>query len=113
MIESEDYLDPIHKIPVYSLYGKVRRPTQESIQTFDVCLFDLQDVVTRIYTFLTTLLYMMEACAQAGKEVWILDRPNPAGRSVEGFTLLKGWESFVGDNLDSIRGHTLCQIYLI
>lgn len=96
MIESEDYLDPVHKIPVYSLYGKVRRPTQESIQTFDICLFDLQDVGTRIYTFLTTLLYMMEACAQAGKEVWILDRPNPAGRSVEGFTLQKGWESFVG-----------------
>lgn len=96
MIESEDYLDPIHKIPVYSLYGKVRRPTLESIKSFDVCLFDLQDVGTRIYTFLTTLLYMMEACAQSGKELWILDRPNPAGRSVEGFTLEKGWESFVG-----------------
>lgn len=96
MIESEDYLDPLHKIPVYSLYGKVRRPSDESVRAFDVCLFDLQDVGTRIYTFLTTLLYMMEACAQHGKEMWILDRPNPAGRSVEGFTLQKGWESFVG-----------------
>ncbi|MBN8538195.1 MAG: DUF1343 domain-containing protein [Deltaproteobacteria bacterium] len=96
MIESDDYLDPIHKIPVYSLYGKVRRPKSEWMTSFDVCLFDLQDVGTRIYTFLTTLLYMMEACQAHQKELWILDRPNPAGRQVEGLTLRQGWQSFVG-----------------
>ena len=96
MIESDDYLDPVHRIPVYSLYGKVRRPTKEAMESFDICLFDLQDLGTRIYTFLTTLLYMMEACSEYGKELWVLDRPNPAGRSVEGLTLQKGWESFVG-----------------
>jgi uncharacterized protein YbbC (DUF1343 family) len=96
MIESEDYLDPELKIPVYSLYGTSRRPTKASMQLFDVCLFDLQDVGTRIYTFLTTLRYMMEACAQEKKSLWILDRPNPAGRPIEGMFLREGWESFVG-----------------
>ncbi len=96
MIESDDYLDPEFKIPVFSLYGSTRRPTKESLKLFDVCLFDLQDVGTRIYTFLTTLRYMMEACAEEQKSLWILDRPNPAGRPVEGMLLQEGWESFVG-----------------
>ncbi|HAR42393.1 MAG TPA: DUF1343 domain-containing protein, partial [Bdellovibrionales bacterium] len=96
MIETEDYVDPIHRIPVFSLYGKVRRPTPEMLDTFDTILIDLQDVGCRIYTFLTTLLYILEACAKAGKSVWILDRPNPAGRPIEGSLLLPGWESFVG-----------------
>ncbi|GIL18270.1 MAG: hypothetical protein BroJett040_20210 [Oligoflexia bacterium] len=96
MIESEDYLDPKYKIPVYSLYGKTRRPTKEMLQSCDVVLFDLQDVGTRIYTFLTTLRYMCEACVELGKSFWILDRPNPVGRPIEGLTLLKGHESFVG-----------------
>ena len=59
-------------------------------------LIDLQDLGCRIYTFITTLLYMLEAAAEHGKAVWVLDRPNPAGRPVEGTTLLPGWESFVG-----------------
>jgi uncharacterized protein YbbC (DUF1343 family) len=63
---------------------------------FDVLLVDLQDVGCRIYTFITTLLYVLEAAAQHGKTVWVLDRPNPAGRPVEGMTLREGWESFVG-----------------
>lgn len=96
MIETEDFLDPVYKIPVYSLYGKTRRPTDESIRSIDAVLFDLQDVGTRIYTFLTTLLYLMEACAKHQKEIWILDRPNPAGRPIEGSLLKPGWESFVG-----------------
>ena len=96
MIETADYVDPIHKIPVFSLYGKVRRPTPEMLATFDTILIDLQDVGCRIYTFLTTVLYILEACAKAGKSVWILDRPNPAGRPIEGSLLLPGWESFVG-----------------
>lgn len=96
MIESYDYVDPIHKFPVFSLYGKVRRPTDEMLSHFDTLLVDLQDVGCRIYTFLTTLLYMLEACAKQGKSVWVLDRPNPAGRPVEGQILKPGWESFVG-----------------
>ncbi|MEY4616048.1 MAG: hypothetical protein RJB66_1008 [Pseudomonadota bacterium] len=96
MIESEDYLDPELKIPVFSLYGSSRRPSEESLKLFDICLFDLQDVGTRIYTFLTTLRYMMEGCAKAKKALWILDRPNPAGRPIEGTLLREGWESFVG-----------------
>ena len=66
------------------------------MSTFDVVLIDLQDLGCRIYTFITTLLYMLEAAAEHGKAVWVLDRPNPAGRPVEGTTLLPGWESFVG-----------------
>jgi uncharacterized protein YbbC (DUF1343 family) len=96
MVESEDFTDPLHQIPVFSLYGEVRRPTGQSMQTFDVILVDLQDLGCRIYTFITTLLYVLEAAAEHGKSVWVLDRPNPAGRPVEGLTLRPGWESFVG-----------------
>ncbi|MGQ0591003.1 MAG: exo-beta-N-acetylmuramidase NamZ family protein [Sphingosinicella sp.] len=96
MMESPDYDDPVHGVPVFSLYGEVRRPTGQSLHTFDVLLVDLQDLGCRIYTFITTLLYVLEAAAGAGKSVWVLDRPNPAGRPVEGMTLLPGWESFVG-----------------
>jgi uncharacterized protein YbbC (DUF1343 family) len=96
MIESEDYLDPGLKIPVFSLYGKTRRPTPEMLKACDVVVVDLQDVGCRIYTYLTSLVYMMEECAKLGKKVWVLDRPNPAGRRVEGSILRKGNESFVG-----------------
>src|SRR5215813_7726675 len=96
MIESADYVDPVHRIPVFSLYGTVRRPTQAMLDTFDVLLVDLQDLGCRIYTFITTLRYVLEAAAAHGKSVWVLDRPNPAGRPVEGLTLRPGWESFVG-----------------
>lgn len=96
MMETEDYRDPYLQVPVFSLYGKVRRPTDAMMQTFDVLLIDLQDVGTRIYTFLTTLLYLLEACATHKKEIWILDRPNPAGRPIEGNLLQSGFESFVG-----------------
>jgi uncharacterized protein YbbC (DUF1343 family) len=96
MMESPDFTDPTHGMPVFSLYGEVRRPTGQSMGTFDVVLIDLQDLGCRIYTYVTTLLYMLEAAAAHGKSVWVLDRPNPAGRPVEGTTLLPGWESFVG-----------------
>jgi uncharacterized protein YbbC (DUF1343 family) len=96
MVESDDFTDPRHNIPVFSLYGEVRRPTGQSMGTFDVILVDLQDLGCRIYTFITTLLYVLEAAAAHGKQVWVLDRPNPAGRPVEGMTLKPGWESFVG-----------------
>jgi uncharacterized protein YbbC (DUF1343 family) len=96
MIESPTFNDPVHGIPVFSLYGEVRRPTATMMDTFDVVLIDLQDVGCRIYTFVTTLLYVLEAAAKHGKSVWILDRPNPAGRPIEGLRLRAGWESFVG-----------------
>ena len=96
MVESDDFTDPVHQIPVFSLYGEVRRPTGQSLGTFDTILVDLQDLGCRIYTFITTLLYVLEAAAEQGKSVWVLDRPNPAGRPIEGLTLRPGWESFVG-----------------
>jgi len=96
MMESPDFNDPVHGIPVFSLYGAVRRPTAAMLDTFDVLLVDLQDLGCRIYTFVTTLRYVLEAAAQHGKSVWVLDRPNPAGRPVEGLRLRSGWESFVG-----------------
>ena len=96
MVESDDFTDPVHRIPVFSLYGETRRPTGQAMGTFDVLLVDLQDLGCRIYTFITTLLYVLEAAAQHGKQVWVLDRPNPAGRPVEGTILRPGWESFVG-----------------
>ncbi len=96
MMESPDFVDPVHGIPVFSLYGQVRRPTDAMMASFDVLLVDLQDLGCRIYTFITTLRYILEAAARHGKTVWVLDRPNPAGRPVEGLTLRPGWESFVG-----------------
>jgi uncharacterized protein YbbC (DUF1343 family) len=96
MVESPDFTDPLHRVPVFSLYGEVRRPTAPMMDRFDVLLVDLQDLGCRIYTFITTLLYVLEAAAKHGKEVWVLDRPNPAGRPVEGTRLRAGWQSFVG-----------------
>ena len=96
MVESADYADPVHAIPVFSLYGDSRRLTGQMLSTFDVMLVDMQDLGCRIYTFITTLLYALEAGAKHGKEIWVLDRPNPAGRPIEGLSLRPGWESFVG-----------------
>jgi uncharacterized protein YbbC (DUF1343 family) len=96
MVESPDFEDPKLRIPVFSLYGEVRRPTDAMLDTFDVLLVDLQDLGCRIYTFITTLRYVLEEAARRGKAVWVLDRPNPVGRPVEGLTLRAGWESFVG-----------------
>jgi uncharacterized protein YbbC (DUF1343 family) len=86
----------VHGIPVFSLYGEVRRPTDAMMASFDVLVVDLQDLGCRVYTFLTTLRYVLEAAARHGKSVWLLDRPNPIGRPVEGLSLRAGWESFVG-----------------
>ena len=96
MVETADETDPQYGIPVFSLYGEVRRPTGQMMSSADVFLFDLQDLGCRIYTFVTTLLYLLEEAAKTGKAVWVLDRPNPAGRPVEGTLLVPGQESFVG-----------------
>jgi uncharacterized protein YbbC (DUF1343 family) len=111
MVESPDYHDPVHGIPVFSLYGEVRRPTPAMMDTFDVLLVDLQDLGCRIYTFVTTLRYVLEEAAKAGKDVWVLDRPNPIGRPVEGLTLRPGCESFVGAGAMPMRhGLTLGEL---
>ena len=113
MMESADFNDPELGIQVFSLYGKVRRPTQAMMETFDVLLVDLQDLGCRIYTFITTLRYVLEAAATFGKRVVVLDRPNPAGRPVEGLTLRPGWESFVGAGLIPMRhGLTMGELAL-
>jgi len=103
MVESPDFIDPKLGIPIFSLYGEVRSPTPEMMDSFDVILIDLQDLGCRIYTFITTLRYILEAAAKTGKSVWVLDRPNPAGRPVEGLTLRAGWESFVGAGVIPMR----------
>ena len=111
MMESPDFTDPTYGMPVFSLYGEVRRPTGQSMTTFDVMLVDIQDLGCRIYTYITTLLYVLEAAHEHKKSVWVLDRPNPAGRPIEGLTLLPGWESFVGAGPMPMRhGMTLGEI---
>jgi uncharacterized protein YbbC (DUF1343 family) len=111
MIESPDFTDPVHGIPVFSLYGEVRRPTAAMMDSFDVLLVDLQDLGCRIYTFATTLRYVLEAAAEHDKRVLVLDRPNPAGRPVEGLRLRPGWESFVGAGpLPMRHGLTLAEL---
>ena len=111
MIESDNYIDPKYNIPIFSLYGEHRRPTKQMMDIFDVLLVDIQDIGTRIYTFITTLSYILEACAENDKSVWILDRPNPVGRPVEGTILEQGWESFVGAGPLIMRhGYTIGEI---
>jgi uncharacterized protein YbbC (DUF1343 family) len=96
MVESADDHDSQYHIPIWSLYGTTRRLTDAMLDQFDVLLVDLQDLGTRIYTYLATVAYALEDCANRGKAVWILDRPNPLGRIVEGNCLKPGWHSFVG-----------------
>ncbi len=96
MVETADEFDAVHGIPIHSLYGHVRRPSDAMLADVDVVLIDLQDLGCRIYTFATTLAYVLQDCARLGKAVWVLDRPNPAGRPIEGLRLRPGHESFVG-----------------
>ena len=97
MIESESYRDPVTGLPVFSLYGEVRKPTAEMLEGLDVLLFDLQDVGVRVYTFIWTMALAMEACAEAGVHFVVLDRPNPVGlMRREGSLVRAGFESFVG-----------------
>jgi uncharacterized protein YbbC (DUF1343 family) len=97
MVESEDERDLRTGRPVYSLYGATRQPTPQMLEGLDALLFDLQDVGTRVYTFIWTMALAMRACAQAGRRFVVLDRPNPiGGRSVEGNLLDPAFASFVG-----------------
>jgi uncharacterized protein YbbC (DUF1343 family) len=97
MIESDDITDPVLRIPVFSLYGHTRKPNQEMLDLVDILIIDLQDAGTRVYTFIYTMSYCLEAAAQYGKQVIVLDRPNPIGGSkIEGNRLQPQWRSFVG-----------------
>ncbi len=97
MIEWEGWRDAKWGVPVFSLYGRTRQPTPEMLAEVDVLVFDLQDVGTRVYTYIWTLALCLKAAAEQGREVIVLDRPNPIGGvRVEGPVLQKGFESFVG-----------------
>jgi uncharacterized protein YbbC (DUF1343 family) len=97
MVESKHGLDQVSGLPVFSLYGETRKPTPEMMDHVDVVLVDIVDVGTRVYTFMYTLAYMLEASAAAGKLVVVLDRPNPiGGEVVEGNILEAEYRSFVG-----------------
>ena len=97
MIESDHGIDPVLNIPIYSLYGDTRIPTEEMLDPIDVLLVDLQDVGTRVYTFAATVSYCLETAKRCNKKVIILDRPNPVnGKAVEGNCLAPDCTSFVG-----------------
>lgn len=113
MIETSDFLDPTHQITVISLYSEHRRPTENMLTNLDVILFDLQDIGCRIYTYIATLKYFMEACDNNNIEIWVLDRPNPAGRPTDGLRLEPGANSFVGcDELPTRHGLTMGELAL-
>ncbi len=97
MIETEHNIHPHFKIPVYSLYSETRKPTPEMLKNIDTLIIDLQDIGTRIYTYIYTLYYCMEAAVENQKKIIVLDRPNPlGGNKVEGPMLEKEYASFVG-----------------
>ena len=97
MIETSHSFDKITKLPIYSLYSETRQPTEEMFSKIDALVFDLQDVGCRVYTFIYTMANAMKSCAEFGKKMFVLDRPNPiGGLAVEGNMLEPGHESFVG-----------------
>lgn len=97
MVETENFIHPHYKIPVLSLYGDLRKPSQEMLEGIDSFIVDLQDVGTRVYTYISTLGLLMEACAEKKIKVIVLDRPNPiGGEIIEGPVREKSLSSFVG-----------------
>jgi uncharacterized protein YbbC (DUF1343 family) len=97
MIEWETVIHPVHGVPVFSLYGKVRKPSADMLREIDVLLVDLQDVGARLFTYIWTVKLCMEACSEAGIPVWLLDRPNPVGMlQFDGPVLKEPYFSFVG-----------------
>lgn len=97
MIETDHATHPVYKLPIYSLYSETRKPTDQMLEGLDHIFIDLQDVGTRIYTYIYTMTYMLEACADKDIEVIILDRPNPInGIDIEGNILDLEFKSFVG-----------------
>ena len=97
MVETKDFVHPWYKLPVFSLYGETRVPTEESLKGIDTFVVDLQDVGTRVYTYIATLTHVLKRCAGLGIRVVVLDRPNPVGgKLVEGPVLKEEFRSFVG-----------------
>jgi uncharacterized protein YbbC (DUF1343 family) len=97
MIEWEGYLHPVYKVPLFSLYGKNRKPTPQMLRELDVMLIDLQDAGARLYTYIWTVKLCIEACSEIGIPVYILDRPNPIGKlPFDGPVLKKDFFTFVG-----------------
>ena len=93
----EDARDPVTGLPVQSLYGRTRRPTPESLAGVDALLFDIQDIGSRTYTYISTLGEAMRACAEHRKPLWVLDRPNPLGGLLtEGPVMPEQWRNFIG-----------------
>lgn len=98
-------------LPIISLYGNNKKPTAAQIADLDVVIFDLQDVGTRFFTYISTMHYVMEACAEQGKKVIIFDRPNPNGGYIDGPMLKPGYESFVGmHNIPIVHGLTVGEL---
>jgi len=112
MVEWEGFRDPVSGLPVYSLYGKARKPVHSMLDHVDVLAIDLQDVGSRYYTFIWTMDHCMQACREAGKTVVVLDRPNPIGGSLtEGPVLDPQYASFVGLKPLPVRhGMTIAEI---
>jgi uncharacterized protein YbbC (DUF1343 family) len=97
MIEWEGNMHPVFKVPLYSLYGKFRKPTPDMLEEIDLFLIDLQDSGTRVYTYIWTVKLCIEACSEKGIPVYILDRPNPIGKlPFDGPVLKKEFFTFVG-----------------
>ena len=115
MIESEDMIDPVMEIPVFSLYGQTRIPTKEMFDLIDILIVDLQDVGTRVYTFIYTMAFCLEAAKKFSKKVLVLDRPNPiTGSIVEGNCLSSDCTSFVGRYPIAMRhGLTIGELSLL
>jgi uncharacterized protein YbbC (DUF1343 family) len=115
MIETKHSVDKKTNLPVYSLYSQTREPNEEMLEDLDALVFDLQDVGTRVYTFIYTMANSMRACAKFSKKMFVLDRPNPiGGLNVEGDLLERGHESFVGQFPIPMRhGLTVAELALL
>ncbi|MFT4416247.1 exo-beta-N-acetylmuramidase NamZ domain-containing protein [Fredinandcohnia humi] len=111
----DSFVDPYTNIPVFSLYGSTKKPTKEMLDPVDILFFDLQDIGARYYTFIYTMAYVMEACAEFGKQFVVLDRPNPInGTSIEGNLVGEDVRSFVGlYPLPNRHGMTVGEIALM
>ena len=110
-----DTVDAATGLPVYSLYGSTRKPTPEMLEGIDVMVYDIQDVGARSYTFISTLGLVMEACAEKGIEVMVLDRPNPlGGNKIEGCYVEKPFNSFVSQyRIPYIYGLTVGELAML
>ena len=107
MVETDHFHHPFFNLPIYSLYGETRVPTDEMLEGIDTLIIDLQDVGTRVYTYITTMSYCLKKCESLGIKAVIFDRPNPiGGELIEGNILDKKWKSFVGHHPIPMR-HSL------